>query len=63
MKAKSWASFGWASLTIVMLPRFVFTNVQVICSPALSVMFVKGLPSLQLALVRSQPATVVSSSA
>ena len=49
------ASLGCASLTIVMLPFFWSTNVQVTVSPGPTSMFDTGLPSLHVALVRSQP--------
>ena len=49
------ASLGWASLTIVRMPYFWSTNVQVTVSPGPTSMFDTGLPSLQVELVRAQP--------
>ena len=49
------ASLGCASLTIVRVPLFWSTNVQVTVSPGPTSMFDTGLPSLQVVLVRPQP--------
>ena len=45
---------------MLICPRLRLVNVQVTVSPAETLMFVTGLPSLQVALVRSQPAGVFS---
>ena len=60
MNAKSWASFGWASLTTVIRATLVFTNVQVTVCPGGMSMFETGLPLLQDALVWNQPLTGAS---
>ena len=43
-----------------MRPRLRLVNVQVTVSPGATSMFETGLPSSQVALVRSQPAGTVS---
>src|SRR6185369_3187265 len=63
VKVKSCASFGTASFTTMMCPRLVFTNVQVTVSPGLTTIALTGLPSEQVALVRSQPLTAPSETA
>jgi hypothetical protein len=55
-KAKSWASLGRASLMTTTLPRLVWRNVQVTVSPAPTATALTGLPSEQLAPVKSQSA-------
>ena len=50
MKLKSCASLGSASLTTTMRPGLLLVNVQVTVSPAETLMFVTGLPSLHVAL-------------
>src|SRR2546422_949589 len=45
-----------ACFTITIVPRFVFSNVQVTDSPGLTTIAPTGLPSLHVADVRSQPA-------
>ena len=44
----------------LIVPRALLVKVQVTVSPALTSMFVTGLPSSQVALVRSQPDGTVS---
>src|SRR4026207_813773 len=51
---------GLALFTTTRLPRFLFVNVQVTVSPAEMLMFVIGLPSLQVALDWSHPEGTVS---
>ncbi len=51
VKAKSCASFGTVSFTMVIEPRFVLVNVQVTVSPGLTSMSVSTLPSSHTALV------------
>ena len=60
MNAKSCGSSGVASLTATICPRLWFVNVQVTVSPSDTPMFDTGLPSLQVALARSQPAGTLS---
>src|SRR3954471_14758531 len=59
---KSCGSLGTASLTAIIWPRLRFENVQVTVSLALTLMFVIGLPSSQVADVWSQPEGTVSDS-
>src|SRR5678809_1018930 len=47
-------------LTILIAPRLVLTNVHVTDSPGLTTIALTGLPSEQVALVRSQPLTAPS---
>src|SRR5215213_1027196 len=61
VNAKSCASSGTESSTITILPRLRLAKVHVTVSPALTSMFDAGLPSLQVALVWSQPLGTVSS--
>ena len=62
VKAKSCASFGVASLTTTIEPRFWFVNVHVTVSPGLTPMFDTGLPSLHVALDCAQPLGTASDS-
>ena len=55
VKAKSCGSSGTAFFTATICPRLRFVKVQVTASPALSVTFEVGLPSLHDALCWSQP--------
>ena len=50
MNAKSCGSLGTASFTTTIVPRLAFVNVHVTVSPADTLMFEAGLPSLQVAL-------------
>ncbi len=60
-KSKSCGSpAGMVTLSTRMWPRLVFVNVQVTVSPAWRSMAVIGLPSEQVADVRSQPGGTVS---
>ena len=56
VKLKSCGSSGVASLTTVIEPRFRLVKVHVTISAVATLMFVTGLPSLHVALERSQPA-------
>ena len=60
VKAKSCASLGTESFTTTIVPRLAFVNVHETCSPADTLMFEAGLPSLQTALDWSQPLGTVS---
>jgi hypothetical protein len=51
---KDWELFGWASLTIVILPYFVLVIVQYFVSPAATLIPVQSL------LVKLHPAGTVS---
>jgi hypothetical protein len=51
---------GLVTFLILIVPRALFVNVQVTVSPALTSMFVTGLPSSHVALWRSQPDGTVS---
>ena len=62
VKLKSCASLGAASLTTVSEARFTCVNVHVTTSAGERLMFVIGLPSLHVALERSQPAGAVCAS-
>ena len=55
VKSKSCASLGTVSFRITIWPRFWLVNVQVTSSPMPMLMFETGLPSLHVALLRSQP--------
>src|SRR5918911_4229561 len=46
---------GSVTFLILIVPRALLLNVHVTVSPALTSMFVTGLPSSHVALVRSQP--------
>src|SRR5262245_61833418 len=57
---KSVPSGGEASLMMVIMPRLALVKVQVTVSPALRSMALTGLPSEQVAPVKSQPTGTVS---
>jgi hypothetical protein len=52
---------GLVTLSTRIWPRFVFVNVQVTVSPAARLIAPTGLPSEQVAPVRSQPAGMLTS--
>src|SRR4051794_41627194 len=62
LNEKSCGSSGWESARTTSAPRLRFVNVQVTVSFEETSMFVIGLPSLQVELVRSQPPCTVSAS-
>src|ERR671930_1403965 len=53
---------GSVTFLTLIVPRALFVNVHVTISPALTLMFVTGLPSSHVALWRSQPDGAVSAS-